>query len=384
MFVINVLCDMKRIVVASDSFKGSLTSLQVADAVESGIRKVYPVCEVVKVNVADGGEGTMDSLHQSLGGTKVKVPVRDPLGRWIDADYLIMDDGVTAVVEMSRASGLTLVGPSERNPLKTSSFGTGQLVEDALSRGCRKFIVGIGGSATNDGGMGMLAALGVRFSDSDGRELLPVGENLARVVDIDLQGMNAALSEADFLLACDVDSPFCGPEGAAYVFAPQKGADADVVRMLDEGMRHYAEVLMRVTGRDIIDVPGSGAAGGLGGAFIAFFNAQFRRGVDLVLDILDFDGILSGTDLVITGEGRMDGQTLTGKTPYGVMLRAWKQGVPVVAVAGSVSADAGDIPGFDHILSVTPSGMSLSDAMTPSIAMNNISTVIFNLLSNKV
>ena len=326
----------------------------------------------------------MDSLYQSLGGTKVKVSVRDPLGRWIDADYLIMDDGVTAVVEMSRASGLTLVGPSERNPLKTSSFGTGQLIADALSRGCRRFIVGIGGSATNDGGMGMMTALGVRFLDADGGELQPVGENLLRVADIDLQGMNAALSEADFLLACDVDSPFCGPEGAAYVFAPQKGADADDVRILDEGMRHYAEVLMKVTGKDVVDVPGSGAAGGLGGAFLAFFNAEFRRGVDLVLDVLGFDDILCGADLVVTGEGRMDGQTLTGKTPFGVMLRARKQEVPVVAIAGSVSADARDISGFDHILSVTPSGMSLSDAMTPSIAMNNISTVIYNLLSNKV
>lgn len=372
---------MKRIVVASDSFKGSLTSLQVAGALEQGIHDVFPSCEVVKVNVADGGEGTMDALADALGGRTVPVQVHDPLGRPVTARYVIVDGGQTAVIEMSVASGLTLLKPDERNPMNTSTFGTGELVADALLRGCRRFLIGIGGSATNDAGMGMLSALGVRFLDQDGKVLEGIGRNMAEVADIDLSGMVSEIYDSEFIVACDVASPFCGPDGAAYVFAPQKGAGRQMVKSLDRGMSHLAEVVLRVTGRDIADVPGAGAAGGLGGAFLAFMDARLERGVDMVLDALGFDSIIEGADLVITGEGRIDAQTMTGKTPYGVLQRALTHRVPAVAVGGSVDLkNVGYIKGFEHIVQATPEGMALSEAMKPETAAANIRLAISTLL----
>lgn len=372
---------MKRIVVASDSFKGSLTSLQVAGALEQGIHDVFPSCEVVKVNVADGGEGTMDALADALGGRTVPVQVHDPLGRPVTARYVIVDGGQTAIIEMSVASGLTLLKPDERNPMNTSTFGTGELVADALLRGCRRFLIGIGGSATNDAGMGMLSALGVRFLDQDGKVLEGIGRNMENVADIDLGGMAPEIYDSEFIVACDVASPFCGPDGAAYVFAPQKGADHQMVESLDRGMAHLAEVVLRVTGRDIADVPGAGAAGGLGGAFLAFMDARLERGVDMVLDALGFDSIIEGADLVITGEGRIDAQTMTGKTPYGVLQRALAHGVPAVAVGGSVDLEnVGYIKGFEHIVQVAPEGMALSEAMKPETAAANIRLAISTLL----
>ena len=372
---------MKRIVVASDSFKGSLTSLQVAGALEQGIHDVFPSCEVVKVNVADGGEGTMDALADALGGRTVPVQVHDPLVRPVTARYVIVDGGQTAVIEMSVASGLTLLKPDERNPMNTSTFGTGELVADALLRGCRRFLIGIGGSATNDAGMGMLSALGVRFLDQDGKVLEGIGRNMAEVADIDLGGMVSEIYDSEFIVACDVASPFCGPDGAAYVFAPQKGADSQMVESLDRGMSHLAEVVLRVTGRDIADVPGAGAAGGLGGAFLAFMDARLERGVDMVLDALGFDSIIEGADLVITGEGRIDAQTMTGKTPYGVLQRALAHRVPAVAVGGSVDLEnVGYIKGFEHIVQATPEGMALSEAMKPETAAANIRLAISTLL----
>ena len=372
---------MKRIVVASDSFKGSLTSLQVAGALEQGIHDVFPSCEVVKVNVADGGEGTMDALADALGGRTVPVQVHDPLCRPVTARYVIVDGGQTAVIEMSVASGLTLLKPDERNPMNTSTFGTGELVADALLRGCRRFLIGIGGSATNDAGMGMLSALGVRFLDQDGKVLEGIGRNMENVADIDLGGMAPEIYDSEFIVACDVASPFCGPDGAAYVFAPQKGADHQMVESLDRGMAHLAEVVLRVTGRDIADVPGAGAAGGLGGAFLAFMDARLERGVDMVLDALGFDSIIEGADLVITGEGRIDAQTMTGKTPYGVLQRALAHGVPAVAVGGSVDLEnVGYIKGFEHIVQVAPEGMALSEAMKPETAAANIRLAISTLL----
>lgn len=373
---------MKKIVVASDSFKGSLTSLQVDVAVEQGIHKVYPKCEVVKLNVADGGEGTMDALRSTLGGRWVNVKVDDPLGRRMNSAYVILNDGRTAVIEMSAASGLPLLRPEERNPMKTSTYGTGEMIADALSRGCRRFLVGLGGSATNDGGMGMLSALGFRFLDRNGQTLPGVGESMAEVEDIDASMVMSAVYEAEFIVACDVDSPFCGPSGAAYVFAPQKGAGHQMVEDLDMGMRHFAEVIKRVMGKDIMDVPGAGAAGGLGGGFVAFLNARLERGIEMVLDAIGFDVIISGADLVITGEGRVDSQTLTGKTPYGIMKRAAKQGIRTVVIGGSVKLDDGDdVSEFDTVYPVTPPGMSLEEAMKPETAAENIRSAIVKIMN---
>ena len=380
-----------KIVIASDSFKGSLASMEVARSVEMGILDVFPSCDVVKVAVADGGEGTMDALCQTLGGRFIRIPVQDPIGRTIFASYVILEDGNTAVLEMSSASGLTLLTPAERNPMLTSTYGTGQLIDDAIGRGCRRFLVGIGGSATNDAGMGMLTALGYRFLDAEGNELSGAGASLSKVCGIDCSGVSQAVRDSEFIVACDVDSPLYGPDGAAYVFAPQKGADPDMVKALDDGLRHYADVVASYTGKipmhggpsctgetsimkDAASMPGAGAAGGLGYAFVAFFGARLQRGVDMVLDAVGFDSIIEGADLVITGEGRIDAQTLTGKTPYGVLQRASRQNIPVIALAGSVALD--DSSGFTAIRQITPPDMQLSEAMLPAVASANLRRTI--------
>ena len=386
-----------KIVIASDSFKGSLASMEVARSVEMGILDVFPSCDVVKVAVADGGEGTMDALCQSLGGKVVRIPVQDPIGRTINASYVILEDGNTAVLEMSSASGLTLLTTAERNPMLTSTYGTGQLIDDAIGRGCRRFLVGIGGSATNDAGMGMLTALGYRFLDAEGNELPGAGASLSKVCGIDCSGVSQAVRDSEFIVACDVDSPLYGPDGAAYVFAPQKGADPDMVKALDDGLRHYADVVASYTGKipmhggpsctgetsimkDAASMPGAGAAGGLGYAFVAFFGARLQRGVDMVLDAVGFDSIIEGADLVITGEGRIDAQTLTGKTPYGVLQRASRQNIPVIALAGSVALD--DSSGFTAIRQITPPDMQLSEAMLPAVASANLRRTISALLQH--
>jgi glycerate kinase len=390
-----------KIVIASDSFKGSLSSIEVAESVEKGILDVLPSCNVVKVAVADGGEGTKEALCQTLGGKTVEIPVEDPIGRTINASYVILEDGITAVLEMSSASGLTLLTPSERNPMRTSTYGTGQLIADALGRGCRRFLTGIGGSATNDGGMGMLEALGYRFLDDDGNELSGIGASLSKVCRIDDSRVLQAVRESEFIVACDVDSPLYGPDGAAYVFAPQKGADPEMVRALDDGLRHFAEVssiyvnsfgnrlpdnlddgeYLHVNGnviQDMSSIPGAGAAGGLGYAFVTFLGARLKRGVDMVLDAIGFDKMIEGADLVITGEGRIDAQTFTGKTPYGVLQRASRQGIPVMALAGLVDLD--DSSGFTAIRQITPPDMRLSEAMLPAVASANLRRTISALL----
>ena len=372
---------MKKIVVASDSFKGSLTSLEVAAGAEQGIHEVFPECEVVKVNVADGGEGTMDALRSTLGGQWVTVAAADPLGRPRDVSYVVLSDGKTAVIEMSAASGLPLLEPQEQNPMLTSTFGTGEMIVDALSRGCRRFLVGIGGSATNDAGMGMLEALGFRFIDKDGKVLPGRGESMSEVVDIDMSHVSPEVKESEFIIACDVDSPFCGPRGAAYVFSPQKGADPQMVAELDAGMEHLAEVIVRTTGKDIRNIPGAGAAGGLGGGFLAFLNSRLERGIEMVLDAIAFDDIIRGSDLVITGEGRVDSQTLTGKTPYGIMKRAQKQNIRTVAIGGSVKlGDDDDVSGFDSIWPVTPEGMPLEEAMKAETASANVRETVKKIM----
>lgn len=375
---------LKKIVVASDSFKGSLTSLDVAQNVEKAIREVYPLCDVLKVNVADGGEGTMEALQQTLGGVRVSLVVKDPLGREIEATYVILNDGITAVVEMSAASGLPLLKSDERNPLKTSTYGTGQLICDALDRGCRKILVGIGGSATNDAGMGMLQALGYRFLDAQGNQLQPVGENLQLVSSIDSTGRHPDLDKTEFVVACDVKAPLYGRNGAAYVFAPQKGADQKMVEMLDAGLRHFSEVSSAMAGYDCSQMQGTGAAGGLGYAFRQYLDACLERGIEMVLDAIGFDDIISGADLVITGEGRVDSQTLTGKTPFGVAQHAHRQRIPVVVIGGSVEIDVLQVreAGFNDVIQVTPLDMPLSVAMRPEVAAENVYNAIIKYLTD--
>lgn len=371
---------MNRCVIASDSFKGSLSSLQVADSVQNGVNAVFPDCEVVKVCVADGGEGTVETLFHALGGTRMNVLVHDPLERPVTASYVISGDGITAALEMSSASGLPLLKPDERNPFLTTTYGTGELVADALDRGCRRFLVGIGGSATNDAGTGMLAALGYRFLDHEGRALEGKGESLSQVCSIDDSSVHPALKESEFIIACDVDSPFCGPQGAARVYGPQKGATPEMVEVLDKGMEHFAEIIRHKYGTDVAGMPGAGAAGGLGGAFAAFLNGKLCRGADMVLDAIGFDGIIRGADLVITGEGRLDSQTYAGKLPYAVMKRALMQGVRVVAIGGSVEPGMEDHAGFEAVIAVTPDGMSLEEAMKTETASANIADAVSDYL----
>ena len=373
----------RKVIVASDSFKGSLSSLDVASGVEKAVHEVYPSCEVIKVNVADGGEGTMDALRETLGGRKMTITVSDPLFRPIEASYVILDDGITAVLEMSASSGLPLLTAQERNPSKTSTLGTGELIRDALDKGCRRFLVGIGGSATNDAGMGMLHALGYRFKDAAGHDLLPVGGSLGMVDSFDDSGIHPALTESVFIVACDVKAPLYGPEGAAYVFAPQKGADEQMVKELDGGLKHFASVAKQIMGYDYSMDEGSGAAGGLGYAFRQFFEADLEKGVEMVLDAVHFDDIIKGADLVVTGEGRIDGQTLTGKTPFGVARRAIRQRIPVVAIGGSVAISPTDAEsaGFDKVLRITPQDMPLEEAMKPEVASDNVYKTIKRFLS---
>ena len=364
---------MNTILLAFDSFKGSLTSREVADAFEEGVRSVASDCIIHKVCLADGGEGTAEALVSTLGGEWVEVEVFDPLMRPIRARYGSVDDGQTAVIEMAEASGLTLLEKEERNPLKTSTYGTGQLIADALKRGCRKILVGIGGSATNDAGTGMLSALGFRFFDAEGHLLDGCGESLERIATIDSSLILPELKSVDIRVACDVTNPFCGPQGAAYVFAPQKGADRQMVERLDKGMWHFAEIIKQYNKVDVTHLSGAGAAGGLGGAFSALLGAQLCQGVELVLDALHFEELLKGCDLVVTGEGRIDRQTLMGKAPMGVLKAATRRGIPVIAIGGSVErCPELEHSGFFSILSINEEGLPLHLAMRPEVAKENI------------
>ncbi len=370
-----------KIVIASDSFKGSLSSSQVADAVSEGVRAIYPSAEIIKIKVADGGEGMTDAIIDNTEAELLTLRISDPLGRRINAVYGLINNGTTAVIESAAASGLMLLSPHERNPLLTSTFGTGEMIADALRRGCRRFMIGLGGSATNDGGIGMLTALGYKFMDSNGQVLAGNGYSLNEISSIDSSEAIPSLAESEFIVACDVDNPFFGPYGAAQVFAPQKGANAEMVNMLDKGLQCFAGIIHKYCGRDISAVPGTGAAGGLGGAMLAFLNARLVRGIDMILDAVDFDKLICGADLVISGEGKIDEQTARGKVPYGVLKRAQNQGIPVLAIAGKVeNSNIVDSLGFSFIIQTSPEGMPTEIAMQPEIAKNNISSAVRKVL----
>lgn len=369
-----------KIVVASDSFKGSMSSLDVAASARLGVLSVFPDCEVVAVNVADGGEGTVEAIVSALKGTVVRCVVSDPLGRPIEVSYGIAGD--LAVIEMAAASGLPLLRVEERNPWVTTTFGTGEMIMDAIRRGCRKFLVGIGGSATNDAGIGMLQAIGFRFYDANNK-LITVGCGgvLNDIARIDDSQVSTAVKDSVFTVACDVDTPFCGPDGAALVFAPQKGAGADMVRYLDDGMASFARVIENKYALDIISLPGAGAAGGMGGAFHAFLGGTLKRGVDMVLDAIDFDSTIDGSNLIITGEGKVDFQTAKGKTAAGVLLRAKKQHIPVIAIGGCVELCESVLQmGFAGIYPILEEKVPLEVAMRREFAMSNVQKTVARIL----
>ena len=374
---------MKRIVIASDSFKGSLTSVEVAQSATKGILEVYPDCKVTQVNVADGGEGTVDAVVDTLQGEKITKSVSNPIGKPVDATYGIAGD--TAIIEMAAASGLPLLAAEERNPWVTSTYGTGEMILDAIARGCSKFLVGIGGSATNDAGTGMLQALGFRFFDNNGILIENCcGGILGEIASIDDTQVPEAIKNAQFTVACDVDTPFCGPIGAAYVFAPQKGASPEMVQQLDEGMASFAKVIEAKYGIDIVPMAGAGAAGGMGGGFRAFLNATLKKGIDMVLDAIGFDSIISGADLVVTGEGKVDFQTAKGKTAAGVLARAKAQGIPVVAIGGCVEmCDSLREMGFAGIYPILEEKVPLELAMQRDFASQNVTNTLIRILSQK-
>ena len=312
-------------------------------------------------------------LVRATSGRLIPVEVHDPLMRPIQARYGVLGDGETAVIEMAEASGLPLLTEQKRNPMLTTSFGTGELIRHALRSGYRKLLVGIGGSATCDGGMGMLQALGLRFYDGSGKELRQGGAVMEQVVRVDSRQRERALEEAQITVACDVQNPFCGAEGAAFVFAPQKGATPEQVVRLDKGLRHWAEVVFQTTGKDIRLLPGAGAAGGMGGALHAFLHASLQPGIELLLDTVHFEEELANADLVITGEGRADRQTLMGKVPAGVLHRALSQGVKTVLLAGQIDDTQLLLnAGFTRLLPVTPQDMPLGEALRPETARENI------------
>ena len=354
-----------KVVAAIDSFKGSMTSLEVAAAFEKGVKKVYKDAEFIKIPLADGGEGTVKALIDNLDGKMVNIKVKDPLMRDIDSFYGISGDGKTAVIEMAAASGLPLLSPDERNPLKATTFGTGELIKDALEKGCREFIIGIGGSATNDAGTGMLSALGYIFLDENGNELEPNGENLINIKSFKDDKVMKEVSEAKFLIACDVDNPFYGTNGAAHVYGKQKGATGDIIKILDDGMRNFSNVIEKIKKTDISNISGSGAAGGLGGAFTAFFNSELKPGIDIITEKIELENKINGSDYVITGEGRIDFQSAMGKTPSGVAKLAKKYGIPVIAIGGSVDDELGNIfdCGITAAFSIIDSPMTLGEAM---------------------
>jgi glycerate kinase len=364
---------------APDSFKGSLTAKEVCLAMERGIKAVVPEAECIKAPMADGGEGTVQSLVDATGGQLFEQQVTGPLGNPVTANYGIMGDGTTAAVEMSSASGLHLVNEMTKNPLITTTYGTGELLKTCLDKGIHKIILGIGGSATNDGGAGFAQALGVRFLDRHGRELSPGGAALSQLHRIDVSGIDIRLNDVDIEVACDVDNPLCGKNGATNVFGAQKGATPEMIETLDDALRHYAVVLKKQLGKDVMDIPGAGAAGGLGAGLLAFTDAKIKRGIDIIIDYTNLRDAIRKVDYVFTGEGGIDFQTQYGKTPYGVAQIAKAEGKKVIAIAGYIGDDIEPLYNtFDAIVGILPGVMTMPEAIES--ASKNISRTIENIV----
>ena len=353
-----------KILIAPDSFKGSNSSLKVAEAIEEGVYRVFPEALVEKVPIGDGGEGTVDALVEANEGEIVSLQVEGPLGHPVDSFYGIVDEG-TAVIEMAAASGLDLLPEHQRDVLRASTYGTGQLIMHALEQGAEEIILAIGGSATNDGGTGMAAALGFRFLDAQGEELPPGGAALQKLASIDDSRVDPRARKASFRVACDVNNPLLGERGASAVYGPQKGAGPQDVKMLDKALQQLAKVVQLQFGQKVDETPGAGAAGGLGYGLLVFCDATLEKGIDIVLDAVNFDERLENKDMVITGEGKIDGQTAYGKVPIGIAYRAKQKGVPVLVIAGDIGdgIEAVYDKGIDAVMSTVNRAMSLEEAM---------------------
>ncbi|AOM03435.1 glycerate kinase [Bacillus cereus] len=368
-----------KVVIASDSYKESLKAIEVCGAIERGFRAIFPNTEYVKIPIGDGGEGTVESLVDATGGRIISISVTGPLREGIQAFYGISKDKKTAFIEMAAASGLQHVPVEKRNPLITTTKGTGELILHALDQGVEYIILGLGGSATNDGGAGMLAALGVRFINGKGEVIGPSGGTLHSIVTIDFSRMDPRLKGVKIEAACDVDNPLVGMQGASFVFGRQKGANIEMMKELDENLQHYANMLKRYVSFDVSEIPGAGAAGGMGAAVISVLKGDLRRGIEIVLDYTNFDKHIEDAHLIITGEGRIDKQTAYGKAPVGVAGRAKRFSVPVIAIGGSVSSDYSAVyeKGIDAVFSITTRPMTLEEAY--KVAEENIEMTTKNI-----
>lgn len=372
-----------KFILAPDKYKGSLTGREFCETVARGIKKVFPDSEMIHRPLADGGDGTIDVVADYLNATKVSVTVNDPLFREITTQYLLSKDKQTAFIEMSEASGYKLLQKSEMNCMNTTTLGTGEMILDALEKGAKNIVLGIGGSATNDGGMGMAKALGYSFLDAKGNELEPIGKNLGRVKEIQSNHVTTKLSEAKIQVACDVNNPFYGENGAAKIYGAQKGASEEEIAFLDKGLESFASVLKSTFDVDVQDIDGAGAAGGVGGGAVVFLNAELASGVDLVMELANFDEVLEGADWVITGEGQLDGQTFSGKTINGVVQSAKKHHVPIVAFCGSIDVSIEEMKqmGLDYAVSILNQIGDLDDAKAKTVENLELASYNFaNLL----
>ena len=367
-----------KFILAPDKYKGSLTGREFCETVALGIKKVFSNAEIISRPLADGGDGTIDVVADYLNASKISVKVKDPLFREITTQYLLSEDKQTAFIEMSEASGYKLLEKSEMNCMDTTSLGTGEMIADALEKGAKSIVLGIGGSATNDGGMGMAQALGYAFLDADGNALEPIGKNLGKVKEINQDNVNSKLFDAKIKVACDVNNPFYGENGAAKIYGAQKGASEDDILFLDNGLQSFAKVLESTFDIDVQSISGAGAAGGVGGGAVVFLNAELASGVDLVMELANFDKVLEGADWVITGEGQLDGQTFSGKTINGVVQSAKKHQVPIAAFCGSidVSIDEMQQMGLDYAVSILNQIGNLEDAKANTV--ENLALASYN------
>lgn len=375
-----------KVVVAIDSLKGSLSSKEAGKAAKTGILRAVPDAEVKICPLADGGEGTVDALMESMGGERRRLTVTGPLGKKVECEYGILSESKTAVIEISCAAGITLISDEERNPMYTTTYGVGEVIRDAIEKGCRKFLIGLGGSATNDGGVGMLQALGYQFLDERGEKITLGARGLEYLRSIDDSQVIPMLSECEFRIASDVKNPLCGPKGCSAVYGPQKGADQEMIQKMDKWLLSYAALARQCRrGADSM-LPGAGAAGGLGFAFCTFTNASMESGIHLVLEEIGFEDVIRDADMILTGEGRLDGQTAMGKVPVGVAEAAKKYNKPVIAVAGGVTPDAKvcNAKGIDAYFPIVQGVCTLSEVMEPENARANMADTaeqIFRLIA---
>ncbi|OEH85933.1 glycerate kinase [Desulfuribacillus stibiiarsenatis] len=369
-----------RILIAPDSFKGSLSAQEICEVCEDVAKRHFSNIEVFKYPLADGGEGTVESLVGCTGGEFRIVRVSNPLGVYIEARYGILGNSDTAVIEMAEASGLNKIQEKQRNPMITSTYGTGELIRHALDQGCKRFIIGIGGSATNDCGIGVIQALGAKVLDISGNIVAPGGDGLLQAHSIDLSGFDPRIKECSFTIACDVNNPLTGPNGAAYVYAPQKGATEEMVVTLDSGLKNFASLIKQQIGVDVESVPGAGAAGGLGACFLSFFQGKLQSGIEIVMKESNIEQIMEKVDIVITGEGKIDTQTKCGKTPFGVATLAKKYNIPVIAVCGVLDISHIQLSSIniDAAFSIINSPCNSADAI--SNGKHNLKNTLYNVI----